>query len=172
MKRGFTLIELLVVVAIIGVLATIVMSSVTSLREKARVSNLTQELHQLQTALEVYYVDNGHYPPLDDDPGDQAFIGGSLNLSNPTYFAYFNSHMEEYIDLSFLVNYNYQDIGILSFVYLPNNHPYCTPDSNSRGQTYSFFFFSYDGIIEDYYTGVQDSSGRYRHCLQPQYIIQ
>ncbi len=35
-KKGFTLIELLVVIAIIGILATVVLSSLTSSRDRAR----------------------------------------------------------------------------------------------------------------------------------------
>lgn len=61
-KKGFTLIELLVVVAIIGVLATIILSSLSSARARARDANRVSAIKQMQTALEVYYLDNGHYP--------------------------------------------------------------------------------------------------------------
>ena len=61
-KDGFTLIELLVVIAIIGLLASIVMVSVNSARNKAKIAKAQAELKQFQTAVEMYYDTNGSYP--------------------------------------------------------------------------------------------------------------
>src|ERR1035437_1702043 len=60
--KGFTLIELLVVVAIIGLLSSVVMASLNSARIKARDAKRAEDIHQIQTAVEMYYNDNGHYP--------------------------------------------------------------------------------------------------------------
>jgi len=62
MKRGFTLIELLVVVAIIGMLSSVVLSSLNTARGNARDARRQQDLKQIQTALELYYNDNNAYP--------------------------------------------------------------------------------------------------------------
>lgn len=62
-KKGFTLIELLVVVAIIGVLASIVLSSLSEARQRARNTAYLAEIIQLQKALELYHIDYGSYPP-------------------------------------------------------------------------------------------------------------
>jgi prepilin-type N-terminal cleavage/methylation domain-containing protein len=61
--RGFTLIELLVVIAIIGVLSSVVLASLNSARIKARDARRISDMHQVQTALELYYNDNKGYPP-------------------------------------------------------------------------------------------------------------
>lgn len=61
--RGFTLIELLVVIALIGLLASIVLTSLNSARGKARDAERESDLRNLQTAIEVYASNNnGLYP--------------------------------------------------------------------------------------------------------------
>ncbi len=62
MKKAFTLIELLVVVSLIGVLATLVIANLNSARERARDTQRKSDLRNIQTALRLYYNDNGGYP--------------------------------------------------------------------------------------------------------------
>jgi len=66
-KKGFTLIELLVVVAIIGILATIVLSSLSSARERARDATRLSDIRTIQTALELYNLETGSYPVTASD---------------------------------------------------------------------------------------------------------
>ena len=61
-RGGFTLIELLVVIAIIGILASIVMVSLTSAQVKARDAKRVADIKEIQLALETYYNDNQVYP--------------------------------------------------------------------------------------------------------------
>ena len=61
--QGFTLIELLVVISIIGILATIGLSSYQSSQMKARDAQRKSDLNQYRNALENYAsVNNGVYP--------------------------------------------------------------------------------------------------------------
>lgn len=62
MKKAFTLIELLVVIAIIGILAVVVIVSLNSARSKARDAKRISDIRNIQTALEMYYMDHGKYP--------------------------------------------------------------------------------------------------------------
>lgn len=59
--RGFTLIELLVVIAIIGILASIVLVSLNSARNKGKDARVVSDVQQIRTALESGY--NGSYYP-------------------------------------------------------------------------------------------------------------
>ncbi len=61
--RGFTLIELLVVISILGILSSIVLASIVGARESAKVVQAGLTQHALSTAVELYYLDIGFYPP-------------------------------------------------------------------------------------------------------------
>jgi type II secretion system protein G len=63
MKKGFTLIELLVVVAIIGLLATVAIITFSGARRSARDTKRMADLSRIRDALEMYYQENGFFPP-------------------------------------------------------------------------------------------------------------
>ena len=93
-SRGFTLIELLVVIAIIGVLSTIVLSSFTTARMKARDAARKSFAHQIQVSLELYNNANGMYPQPNPDGSGISVVGisdtGPLTLNAllvPNYFS-------------------------------------------------------------------------------------
>ena len=60
-KKGFTLIELLVVVAIIGILASVVLASLSTARGKGNDAKAKSQLDNMRSAAEIYYSTNGHY---------------------------------------------------------------------------------------------------------------
>ncbi|MFH1426232.1 MAG: prepilin-type N-terminal cleavage/methylation domain-containing protein [Candidatus Kerfeldbacteria bacterium] len=61
-QKGFTLIELLIVVAIIGLLATLAIVSLTSAQQRARDTKRVADAKAIQTALELYWNANADYP--------------------------------------------------------------------------------------------------------------
>jgi len=61
-KKGFTLIELLVVVAIMGMLAALAVVALNNARARARDARRISDIKQIQTALELYFLDNNDYP--------------------------------------------------------------------------------------------------------------
>lgn len=61
-KKGFTLIELLVVVSIIGILTTLVMVNLNAARERARDAQRKSDFSNIQTALRLFYNDDGSFP--------------------------------------------------------------------------------------------------------------
>lgn len=68
-RQGFTLIELLIVIAIIGILASIVLVSLASGREKAKIAGFKATVHSMQTkAIEA--CDTG---PIDYTNGTGSF---------------------------------------------------------------------------------------------------
>jgi len=80
-SRGFTLIELLVVIAIIGILSSVVLASLNTARAKARDATRKSDLHEIQTALELYANDHdGSYPPQ-----SSTIIYNDLTALAPTY---------------------------------------------------------------------------------------
>lgn len=61
-QQGFTLIEIMVVVVILGILAAIVVPNIMGEPDKARIAKARQDIRVLESALELYRLDNFYYP--------------------------------------------------------------------------------------------------------------
>ena len=135
-RGGFTLIELLVVISIIGLLSSIVLSSINEARNKAKYTALVQNIYELQKAVEIYKLDNGYYPGGPEGYGtdvqiySQHFIGydpdvglDELTLMTPLfipgYLAKFPSHIYPgglyYSNMAFVEYILYQNDNIQIF---------------------------------------------------------
>jgi prepilin-type N-terminal cleavage/methylation domain-containing protein len=62
--RAFTLIELLVVISIIGMLSSVVLSSLNSARNKARNATVKNQLSQARTAAALLFENTGSFDTL------------------------------------------------------------------------------------------------------------
>ncbi len=63
-RSGFTLIELLVVIAIIAILTAIIFPVFATVRENARQQSSIAALHQIQTGIAQFRLDQGTPPPV------------------------------------------------------------------------------------------------------------
>ncbi len=137
-KKGFTLLELLVVIAIIGILASVVMASLSSARKKAADAKMKAELNGISAALELYnntygtyivansgwygggegwadYEDSGAYPrSLVRALKEEGYLSSTVLQSSQNYMIYYCG--DRYV-LSATLNYpTSQDLAGLSSV--------------------------------------------------------
>ena len=71
-QAGFTLIEIMVVVVILGILASVVVPRIMDNPDKARVAKAKNDIRALESALDIYRLDNFAYPTTDQ--GLEALI--------------------------------------------------------------------------------------------------
>lgn len=64
-QKGFTLLEIIVVVAIIAILAAYIAPKVTGRVDDARISKAKNDIRALESAVELYKLDNFVYPSTD-----------------------------------------------------------------------------------------------------------
>lgn len=84
-KKGFTLIELLIVIAIIGLLATLGIVSMSSARAKARDAKRISDLGQIRSAMELHFNDNGTYKLEDCSKEEEPVLIQSCPDDGITY---------------------------------------------------------------------------------------
>ena len=80
---GFTLIEIMAVVLIIGMLSGIVGFAVFQQVDKARVVTAKTQIARLESSLELYNMDNGHFPT--SEQGLEALMGALTKGNHQRY---------------------------------------------------------------------------------------
>jgi len=76
-KKGFTLIELLVVIAIIGLLSSVVLSSLKTAKDKAKVASVARDIRNIETSLYLWVDNLGGFPTKADNPSIKNLLGSS-----------------------------------------------------------------------------------------------
>lgn len=61
--RGFTIVELLIVIVVIAILATISIVAYNGIQARTNDSQRLSDIASLNKALELYYINEGQYPP-------------------------------------------------------------------------------------------------------------
>jgi general secretion pathway protein G len=121
-QSGFTLIEIMVVVVILAVLGALVVPKILENVDKARVTRAQSDIRAIQTALDLYRLDNFKYPTTEQ--GLQALV------TQPT-------------DPSIT---NYRSGGYLSALPKdPWNNPYQYVSPGANGRDYDIISYGRDG---------------------------
>jgi general secretion pathway protein G len=121
-QRGFTLIEIMVVVVILAVLGALVVPKILENVDKARVTRAQSDIRAIQTALDLYRLDNFKYPTTEQ--GLAALVKQPVD---PTIT-------------------NYRSGGYLSTIPKdPWNNPYQYISPGADGRDYDIITYGRDG---------------------------
>jgi general secretion pathway protein G len=121
-QSGFTLIEIMVVVVILAVLGALVVPKILENVDKARVTRAASDIRAIETALDLYRLDNFKYPT--SEQGLQALV---KQPADPTIT-------------------NYRSEGYLPAVPKdPWNNPYLYTSPGADGRQYEITTYGKDG---------------------------
>ena len=82
-QRGFTLIEVVAAAALIGILATMLMPSLSGANDRVKNAKLSNDLAAIDQAIQLYRMDTGEVP-ANLEALDSSYLGGKLEFKDAT----------------------------------------------------------------------------------------
>ncbi len=132
-NKGFTLIELLVVIAIIGLLSSIVLTSLAQARASARDAKRIGEIRSVEKALYLYALDNNGNVPKSNYQTFSflPFINSHINCEDPDFVANLNNLYDTLVPKYLSSRPTKDPISALGHCYI-----YITDSANVAGSSY------------------------------------
>lgn len=85
-QKGFATLEVILMVAVLGILAAIAVPRFTDVTTKANTAKIQSDLATLDSAIQIYYMENGSYPTAISNLSD--YVNDVDNLKPPTGSAF------------------------------------------------------------------------------------
>ena len=157
-QRGMTLIELMIVVAIIGILATFVLTNLSGARERARDARRKADLDGISKGLRLYYNDSQGFPPSTSDYAitNNPWGGPLTNTAATTTYVNYLSYDPSSAGTN-NVSYQYYSPSTDQFLLVASLENLSDPDAAISRQVCSTLYSGFSGTksANDYTVCVQ-----------------
>ena len=87
-QKGFATLEVILMVTVLGILAAVAVPRFTDVTTKANTAKIQSDLVTLDSAIQIYYMENGEYPTAISNLSD--YVNDTDNLKPPTGSAFIN----------------------------------------------------------------------------------
>jgi general secretion pathway protein G len=159
-KTGFTIVELLIVIVVIAILAAITIVAFNGIQARARDAQRQNDVKSITKALELYYLDNGKFPP---GSGSTTINSSWSTTADSSWQNLANHLVPKYIsslpsDPVSTPNGNVQGSSALNYAYFADvSGYYCGP----TGQTYVLLYRQETTPAPDTYIGTCSTTAPY-----------
>lgn len=104
-QKGFATLEIILVVMVIGILASIAVPRFTDITTKANTAKIQSDLTTLDTAISIYYMENGSYPTALSQLS--SYVRDIDNVKPPTGATYINGTATQISGTAYAITANF-----------------------------------------------------------------